>query len=152
MSSILDLIAGAKDIPPEVLAPKGDYQLRIRGVWYKQNEETGNKGLSVSLEFVEYPNYSEFFDNLNLPMADDSEGLLNKKLRRIEEFNSCFGITPDMWEELGPLYEGEEKGQIEKLTGLIGWAAIDKDKDRNGVLVNKIKGSPFNLGGYLKRR
>jgi len=158
--SILDLISGSSDVPPEVLAPKGDYQLRIKGAYFSHNDESGNKGIMLSYQFTEYPNYSEFIDFLNLPMPEDTETNRNKKLRRIDEFKRAFSAQPSLDPNLGEFYKLGSKeeakafneGKLSALEGLTGWATVEMGKDKNNVDQNKIKGSPFNTGGYLVRR
>jgi len=158
--SILDLISGSSDVPPEVLAPKGDYQLRIKGAYFNFNDESGNKGILLNLQFTEYPNYSEFMDFLNLPMPDDTEANRNKKLRRIDEFKKAFSAPPNLDPNLGEFYKLGSKeevkafneGKLSALEGLTGWATVEQASDEKRGMQNKIKGSPFNTGGYLVKR
>jgi len=157
--SILDVISGSSDVPPLRLAPKGDYKLRIRGAWYKrkEREEDGKitKSILVCLEFIEFPDYPEILDTLYLPIQGDSDKNINSNLRRIEEFKKCFSTPRELAPELGSAYQDDsvEKEELESLQGLEGWVSVSNETNKlSKTQENRVKGSPFNTGGYLQPR
>lgn len=158
--SILDLISGSSNIPPEVLAPKGDYQVKIKQGYFLVNEESGNKSIMLTFTFTEYPNYSEFTDFLSLPMPDDTEANRNKKLRRLDEVKKTFSMKPHIDDRLGEFYKcstkdevkGINEGKLSDVEGLTGWVSVEQKQDNVRGPQNIVKGSPFNTGGYLVKR
>lgn len=113
-----------ENVPEESAVPEGEYELRIVDAKDHVSKTSGKPSINVVFVIDSEPNSQLIYHYMSLPTPDDDDRSSNSKKRRIKDFLTVFGLSP--------------QSEYEEWIGLTGWALVEVD-DRTEEPRNAIR-------------
>lgn len=113
------------NIPEEKVLPDGEYEVQILEAGEYIGTQSGKVSIRVILQVLGEGDVQDIFIYLGVPKSEDDARTVNRKLRRIRDFLSSFGIS--------------QSADYQEWKGKRAWAFVTVGQDQNGEPRNDIK-------------